>query len=310
MMSTFSHPIFRLLAATLAVAAAGAARPAAAQGFVPGQGRMEPAPDALKNVSVDEKLDTSIPLDLTFEDDAGQKVELRKYFTGNRPVVLQLGYYGCPMLCDLVSQRLADSLKTLTLDAGKDFDVVFVSIDPNESSTLAAGKKRHYVDEYNRPGTEGGWHFLVGKAPQVEALAKAVGFNYTWVPSAQQYSHPAAVILLTPQGKVSRYLYFGGTLEEKTLRLSLVEASEGKIGTTMEHFLLRCFQYDGRQGRYAFTAMAVMRAAGVLTVAVLAFGLYFLFRRDPTHKARAAKTGGGGDDTTTTNTTDPGAPTA
>jgi protein SCO1/2 len=264
----------------LLLATFAAARLAGAQGFVPGQGRMEPTPEALKGVSIDEKLDSTLPLDLAFEDDHGQPVTLKQYFNGSRPVVLQLGYYGCPMLCDLVSQRLADSLTKLPLNAGKDFDVVFVSIDPHESAKLAAGKKQRYVDEYNRPGTENGWHFLVGKSDQIESLATVVGFNYKWVPAAQQYSHPAAVILLTPQGKVSRYLYFGGALEEQTLRLSLVEASEGRIGTKTDQFLLRCFQYDGRQGKYAVTALALMRAAGVLTVAALGVGLYFLFFRE------------------------------
>jgi protein SCO1/2 len=212
------------------------------------------------------------------------------------------------MLCDLVSRGLTTSLKKVELNAGADFEVVFVSIDPNETAQLAQGKKRSFVREYGRPGTEDGWHFLTGKADQIERLTKAVGFNYKWVPSAGQFSHPASIAVCTPQGKLSRYLY-GVQFEEKTLRLALVEASEGKIGTTVDHFLLTCFQYDGKQGRYAMTAMTVMRLGGFLTMVVLGGTLFVLFRMEA-HKRRVAapaggfeagtgRGGGGGGDVTT-----------
>jgi protein SCO1/2 len=273
--------------------------------------RMEPAPDELKNITVDEQFNGQIPLDLAFTDERNRPVQLGQYFNGSKPVVLQLGYYGCPMLCDLVSRGLTTSLKQVELNAGSDFDIVFVSIDPNESWQLAQGKKRSFLKEYGRAGTENGWHFLTGKADQIERLAKAVGFNYKWVPSVGQFSHPAAITVCTPAGKISRYLY-GVQFEEKTLRLSLVEASAGKIGTTVDHFMLTCFQFDGKQGRYAMTAMAVMRLGGVLTMVVLGGTLFVLFRMESRRRAvRPAGAfnvvpGAGGDDgagggTTSTN---------
>jgi protein SCO1/2 len=287
---------FQLVTRTAAwLLAALACAPAATAGMVtpepPRTPRMEPAPDELKNITVDEHLNTQLPLDLTFTDERNQVVKLGQYFTGTKPVVLQLGYYGCPMLCDLVSRGLTKSLKGVELNAGSDFEVVFISIDPNESWQLAQGKKRSYLKEYARPGTDGGWHFLTGKADQIEQVAKAFGFNYKWVASAGQFSHPAAIAVCTPAGKISRYLY-GVQFDEKTLRLSLVEASEGKIGTTIDHFVLTCFQFDGKQGRYAMTAMAAMRIGGGLTAIVLGTTLFLLFRVESRRRTATATTTG------------------
>jgi protein SCO1/2 len=253
--------------------------------------RMEPAPQELTNISLDEHLNAQLPLDLPFIDEANQTVTLGKYFSGNKPVVLQLGYYGCPMLCDLVSRGVTQSLKGVELTAGNDFEVVFISIDPHEDWTLAAGKKRSYVQEYGRAGSAGGWHFLTGKQAQIDQVAKAIGFNYKWVASAGQFSHPAGIMICTPEGKLSRYLY-GVRFNEKTLRLSLVEASQGKIGSTTDHFLLTCFQYDGKQGKYAFAAMSLMRLGGAVTLIVLAFVLIRLFRREA-RRNRAQSMGAG-----------------
>jgi protein SCO1/2 len=246
--------------------------------------RMEVAPDELKNIGLDEHLNAQLPLDASFVDDTNHAVKLGDYFTGKKPVVLQLGYYGCPMLCDLISRGATSSLKQVPLTAGTDFEVVFISIDPKEDWTLAQGKKRSYVTEYDRAGSAGGWHFLTGREAQIKQVAKAVGFNYKWVASAGQFSHPAGLILCTPEGKISRYLY-GVKFDEKTLRLSLVEASEGKVGTTTDRFLLTCFQYDGHQGKYAFVAMSLMRWGGALTLIVLTSVLIWLFRRDARRKA-------------------------
>jgi protein SCO1/2 len=246
--------------------------------------RMEAAPDELKNISLDEHLNAQVPLDLTFVDDTHHAVKLGDYFKGKKPVVLQLGYYGCPMLCDLISQGATDSLKKIPLTAGTDFEVVFISIDPKESWTLAQGKKKSYVQEYDRAGSAGGWHSLTGQEDQIKKITQAVGFNYKWVPTAGQFSHPAGLILCTPEGKISRYLY-GVKFDSQTLRLSLVEASEGKIGTTTDHFLLTCFQFDGKQGKYAFFAMNLMRAGGLVTLTVLVWVLIWLFRREARRKA-------------------------
>lgn len=247
--------------------------------------RLEATPDELKNITVNEHLNSQLPLDLSFIDDMGQPVKLRQYFNGNKPVLLQLGYYKCPMLCDLVSRGAVKSLKGLTeLSAGRDFEVVFISIDPSETWPLAQKKKRSYLLDYDRPGSQNGWHFLTGSREQIAQIAKATGFEYKWVPSAQQFSHPAVVMLATPDGKLSRYLY-GVQFDEPTLRLSLVEASEGKIGSTTDHWVLRCFVFDGKQGKYAFAAMSLMRFGGVVTVIVLALVLIRLFRREARRKA-------------------------
>jgi protein SCO1/2 len=272
-------------AACLLAAVLTFALPASAQLTGPAdKPRMEVAPDELKNIGLDEHLNAQLPLDLAFVDETNHPVKLRDYFTGNKPVVLQLGYYGCPMLCDLISRGATASLKPLPLTAGTDFEVVFISIDPHEDWTLAQGKKRSYVTEYGRPGSAGGWHFLTGREEQIHQIAKAVGFNYKWVASAGQFSHPAGLILCTPEGKISRYLY-GVKFDEKTLRLSLVEAGEGKIGTTTDRFLLTCFQYDGHQGRYAMTAMSLMRWGGALTLIALVVVMTIVFRRDARRRA-------------------------
>jgi len=275
----FARTVVCLLAVLLFAHAAGAQLTGP-----PDKPRMEVAPDELKNISLDEHLNGQLPLDASFVDDTHNPVKLGDYFKGKKPVVLQLGYYGCPMLCDLISQGATQSLKRLKLNAGADYDVVFISIDPKEDWTLAQGKKRSYVDEYGRAGSAGGWHFLTGREADIKRVAQAVGFNYKWVASAGQFSHPAGLIICTPEGKISRYLY-GVRFEEKTLRLSLVEASEGKIGTTTDHFLLTCFQYDGRQGKYALAAMGLMRIGGAVTLVVLICVLVWLFRREARRKA-------------------------
>ncbi len=241
--------------------------------------RTEYVPDELKNVAVDEHAGTTLPLDLPFRDEQDQPVALRQFFTGKKPVILQLGYYQCPMLCDLVSKGLLDSLEKVKLDAGKDFEVVFVSIDPHETPALAALKKQSYVREYGRSGGATGWHFLTGQAEQISQLSKAVGFNFKWVPAVRQFSHPAVLTVCTPDGRLSRYLY-GVQFEPKTLRLSVVEASDGKVGSAMDQIFLTCFQYDGHQGKYAFAAMGLMRAGGILTIIIVATSVYRMLRRE------------------------------
>jgi protein SCO1 len=239
----------------------------------------EAVPESLKDIGVDEHLGSKLPLDVSFTDEKGQTVELGKYFTGKKPVVIQIGYLGCPMLCSLVSQGTVDSLRKLTLTAGKDFEVVFVSVDPTEKAELAAEKKDTYVQNYHREGSAGGFHFLTGSEASIKQLTQAVGYKYKWVETARQYSHPAVLVLGTPDGTISRYLY-GVRFDDQTLRLSLVEASDGKVGTAMDQILLTCFQYDGKQGKYAMTAINLMRAGGAVTVVGLGAVLFFAFRHD------------------------------
>ena len=240
---------------------------------------MEPAPKELQDIGIDEKSGATLPLDLQFVDETGKTVALRKYFNNKRPVILQLSYFGCPSLCSLVSNGLVDSLNELTLTMGKEYDVINVSFDPAETARLANLKKQSFLDAYNRPAGAEAWHFLTGNAAEIKRLTDAVGFRYKWVESSRQFSHPAVLILLTPDGKISRYLY-GVKYDPRTLRLSLVEASEGKIGTTIDKILLTCFHYDGYAGKYNFVAMNLMRGAGVLTMLVLGGVIVTLLRRE------------------------------
>ena len=231
-----------------------------------------------------EHTGVSLPLDLAFTDETGKPVRLGEYFTGKRPVVLQLGYYQCPMLCSLVSKGTAEAFKAVSLAPGKDYDLVFVSIDPNETPALAAAKKQAYLKETGLSGA--GWHFLTGKQESIAPLAKEVGFNYRWIASAGQFSHPAAIMICMPDGRVSRYLY-GVRFDPQTVRLSLVEASAGKIGSTFDQLYLTCFQYDGHQGKYAMAALGVMRTGGVLMMIVVATVLLRLLRKELKLKAQA-----------------------
>lgn len=244
-------------------------------------------PEALAGVGVTERPGQPLPLDLNFTNELGQGVTLRQYFRSGRPVILQLGYYRCPMLCGLISKGLAESLKGLDLKMGKDFEAVSISFDPAETPKLAAAKKQTYLEELNRPDEAGGWHFLVGSPGSIRKITQAVGFEYRWVESQKQYSHPAVLVVLTPDGRISRYLY-GVNFPAKTLRLSLVEASENKIGTTMDRVMLFCFNYDPNTGRYALAARNLMRLGGVLTVAILGLVLVRLFVREARSRRAAA----------------------
>lgn len=258
-----------------------------------GPGRTEPVPDELKNVTVDEKLAAPLPLDAQFTDDGGKLVTLRDYFTGNKPVILQLGYYGCPMLCDLVSQGTVNALREVPLEPGKDYEVVFVSVDPAESRELAYMKKTNFLRSYGRGGPDG-WHFLVGREPQINELAKAVGFNFKWVASAGQFSHPAAIVFCTADGKVSRYLY-GVKFEPKVVEQALNDARAKKFVETVERFVMTCLQYDGRQGKHSSAALWMVRIGGIVTVLALGMTLWVLFSRERARHAREeAATGGDG----------------
>jgi protein SCO1/2 len=230
--------------------------------------RMEAAPPELKDIGIDEKGGAMLPLDTVFKDEHGQIVSLGDYFHKDRPVILQLSYFGCPMLCTLVANGMVDSLNDLKLEMGKDFEVINLSFDPSENSTLASLKKQSFLSAYNRPAGAASWHFLTGEKDSIDRVTRAVGFRYKWIESNHQFSHPAAIMLLTPEGKISRYLY-GVKFDPKTLRLSLVEASEGKIGTTTDQILLTCFHYDKYAGKYNVAAMNVMRLGGVTTVLIL-----------------------------------------
>jgi protein SCO1/2 len=284
---------FRAIFAVIVTVSSLAAGAAVARGgppAPPADGRAEYAPPDLQDIGIDEKSGSTIPLDLVFVDETGKAVKLDQYFHHDRPVVLQLSYFGCPMLCTLVSNGLVESLNDLTLTMGKDFEVINVSFDPSETSDLAWMKKKSFLEAYNRPAGAESWHFLTGKPEQIKQLTQAVGFKYKWIEQKHQFSHPAALMLLTPDGKISRYLY-GVKYDPRTLRLSLVEASQGKVGSTTDRILLTCFHYDASAGKYTATAMGIMRIAGVLTVIGIASVLGLALRREARAKARDASGG-------------------
>ena len=235
-------------------------------------------PALLRDVGLDQKLGNSIPLDLTFRDEHGQTVALRQFF-GERPVILTLVYYQCPMLCTEVLNGLLRSAKELPLEIGKDFSIVTISIDPGERPVLADVKHQLYAGLYGRPGGPRGWRFLTGDEAQIKALAQAVGFRYAYDPASGQFAHPSGIMLLTPAGELARYFY-GISYPARDLRLGLVEASQGKIGSPIDQILLYCYHYDPATGRYGLLISRIIKAAGALTMLSLGLAIAILFRRE------------------------------
>jgi protein SCO1 len=282
MFASCVFPMKRALRATLAAATIAAAAfltlalGAAAQLASDPMQSVGVRPELLKQVGIDQKLNQSIPLDLTFRDEDGRTVALGQFF-GQKPVVLTLVYYNCPMLCTQVLNGVESSLKELSTDIGNQYDVVTISIDPTESHVLAKTKKEMYVGMYGRPGAAQGWHFLTGDEPQIKQLADAVGFRYAYDPDTKQFAHASAIMLLTPEGKISRYFY-GIQYPTRDLRLGLVEASEGKIGSPVDQVLLFCYHYDPSTGKYGLLISHVIQIGGALTVLVLGIGMLILFR--------------------------------
>ena len=242
-------------------------------------------PRPLREIGFDQRLDERVPLDVEFKDDQGQTVRLGDYF-GHKPVVLAFVYYDCPMLCTMVLSSITSTLGVLSLDAGKDFELVMVSFDPREKPELAARKKAEYVHRYDRPTAASGWHFLTGEPPSIERLTKAAWFRYTWDDETQQFAHPAGIVVLTPDGRLARYL-FGLEYGARDLRFALIEASEGRIGTAVDAALLYCFHYDPMTGRYGFVVMRVLRVAGAATVLALATFVFVMLRRERSSRRRA-----------------------
>jgi protein SCO1/2 len=246
-------------------------------------------PRVLVDVGIDQKLNDQVPLNLTFRDEAGRTVQLNEYF-GEKPVILALVYYECPMLCTQVLNGLLTSLKGVPLDVGKQFNVVTVSINPRESSGLAANKKRVYVGLYGRPGATEGWHFLTGDDAPIKALAQSVGFRYAYDKDSDQFAHATGIMVLTPKGKISRYFY-GIDYAARDLRLSLVEASNNKIGSPVDQILLFCYHYDPTTGKYGLVVANVMRLAALATILIMGTFLLTMFRRERQTKVVDARTG-------------------
>lgn len=245
-------------------------------GGASGQDNSAVLPAQLHGVGIDQRLNEQVPLDLNFRDETGQTVSLASYF-GKKPVILSLVYYSCPMLCTTAENGLLNTLLEVKFNIGEQFEVVTVSFDPNDKPGMAMAKKGIYAGLYGRPGARRGWHFLVGDQPAIQALTRAVGFHYNYDPQTQQFYHATGIIVLTPQGKISRYFY-GIQYPPRDVRLALVEASSGKIGNLTDAVLLYCCQYDPVTGKYSVIISRILRLAGLLTVLSLG-GLVFALSR-------------------------------
>ena len=221
-------------------------------------------PPLLRDVGIDQKLNSQVPLDLVFRDESGNQVALRQYF-GEKPVVLVLAYYDCPMLCTIVLNGVLHSVKELKYNIGREFEVVTVSFDPTEKPSLAAAKKAIYVGLYGRPNAGAGWHFLTGDEPSIRQLTQGVGFRYNYDAQTKQYFHATGIMVLTPDGHLARYFY-GIQYPSGNLRLGLVEASQGKIGSPVDQVLLYCSQYDPATGKYSVIVSHILKIAALATV--------------------------------------------
>lgn len=262
------------IAALLALSAA-----AAAQTIPGGVGKPSSGlPAQLQNVGFEPSLNAQLPLDLNFRDESGRDVQLREYF-GRKPVVLALVYYGCPMLCNQVEMGVVGSLKMLSFNPASDYEVLFVSFDPRETPDMAAKKKAAALSRFGRPETAAGWHFLTGKEEAVHALAGAANFRYSFDEKHNLFAHASGIMLLTPDGRISRYFY-GVEYPSRDVRLGLVDASAGKIGTPIDHLLLFCFQYNPETARYSATVLKMVRLGGLLTIFTIVGGLLIFRRRD------------------------------
>jgi protein SCO1 len=235
----------------------------------------------LREVSISQNLNGQVPADLVFRDENGNAVRLGDYF-GTRPIVLSLVYFDCPALCTEVLNGQLHTMQAISLEMGKDFEAITVSFEPKDTPALAKAKRDVYAGEYGRPGAKQNWHFLTGEAQSINALTKAVGFHYAYDPAIKQYAHAAAIMILTPDGRVDRYFY-GVQYPARDFRLGLVDASQGKIGTLTDQALLFCYQYDPETGKYGMVVMNVVRAGGALTLLVLGLFMFIMFRRDRRH---------------------------
>ena len=235
-------------------------------------------PEILRHVGIEQRIGVSLPLDLEFNDETGTPVSLGDYF-GDKPVILTLVYYDCPMLCTEVLNGLNRSLAPLNYSIGEEFEVVTVSFDPRESPTLASQKKAVYTQRYGRPGTGEGWHFLTGEAPAIDALTESVGFNYVYDETEGQFVHGSAIMIISPKGTVSHY-FFGIEYPSEDIRLAIIESSEEKLGNVFDQIMLYCFNYDPEQGRYGVAIMNAMRLAGLVTLLAMGSFMVVMFKRD------------------------------
>ncbi len=241
-------------------------------------------PAALQDVGFSPPLNGPMPLDVFFRDETGRSVRLREYF-GQKPVVLAFVYYRCPMLCDQVAQGVVGVLRMLSFNPGRDYEVVFISFDSRETPEMAAEKKKKALSHFRRPEADSGWHFLTGSRESVEAATKAANFRFSFDAKNNLFAHASGVLLLTPDGRISRYFY-GVEYPGRDMRLGLVDASAGKIGTPMDHVLLFCYHYDPTAATYSASILRIIRLAGVLTIVCLVGGILISRRRETLAAAR------------------------
>jgi protein SCO1 len=244
-------------------------------------------PQALRDVGMDQRLNEQVPLDTVFRDEQGQSVRLGDYFD-SKAVILSLVYYDCPMLCTQVLNGLVSSIGVLSFDVGNQFDVVTVSFDPHDTPELATAKKRSYLQRYRRPGAAQGWHFLTGDQSSIKALTSAIGFRYGFDPASGQFAHASGIMVITPQGRISRYFY-GIEYAPKDLRLGLVEASENRIGSPVDQILLFCYHYDPATGKYSTAVLNIVKLGAALTL--LGLVALWVFLRRTTAKREGLRIG-------------------
>jgi protein SCO1/2 len=249
--------------------------------YEPSAGVSNELPEQLQRVGIEQRLGESLPLDAKFKNEDGKEIALGELFKSGRPAVLALVYYECPMLCNQVLNGLSGSMKGMSLDPGKDYDVVAISFDARENDKpgLAANKRQSYVERFDRNGTEGGWHFLTGQQASIDAVTKAAGFKYEWDEKSNQFAHASAVMVVTPDGRLSHYFY-GIDYAPKDLKLGLVEAADKKIGSVTDKLLLYCYHYDPATGKYGFAVINAMRIGGILTVLGMGAMSFVFWRRN------------------------------
>lgn len=249
--------------------------------YDPAQETANGIPDPLKKVGIEQKLGEQLPLETKFKDENGNIVALGEYFKSGRPVIVTLVYYDCPMLCNQVLNGLTGSLKGISLDAGKDFDVVAISFDAREfdKPEIARNKKASYMERYGRPGTEQGFHFLTGEQASIDAVTNAIGFTYEWDEASEQFAHASAIMIATPQGVLSKYFY-GIDYAPRDVRFGLVESAENKVGGVTDQLLLYCFHYDPSTGKYGLAVLRIMRGAAVATLLGMAAMGFVFWRRN------------------------------
>jgi len=268
-----------LLVSLLLVLAAAQVNGAPDAGYKPEPGLPSstlPAP--LREIGFDQHLNARVPLDTAFKDESGRVVNLGDYF-GRRPVVLMFAYYDCPMLCTVAINGLASALNVLSLEPGTDFEIVTVSFNPRDTPATASAKKASYIARYKQPGAPGAWHFLTGDQASIDRLTKAAGFRYVWDAETQQFAHPTGVMVLTPDGRLARYL-FGIEYGPRDLRYAIVEASNGRVGSAVDSLLLFCYHYDPASGKYSVAIMRLIRAGGAATVLALAAFIFIMVRKE------------------------------